>query len=76
MGFVGFVLAQTEAPEPLLPDDNNDLWLGIGVLTVIVLLVAVAVWLIWRYVRETRRTADRAMDAVIDLRSQIANDEG
>jgi uncharacterized membrane protein AbrB (regulator of aidB expression) len=65
-----FVLAQTEAPSPLLPETNEVVWSSIAVLLPILAVMAVVAWILWRCAQATRRTADQAPEAMNELRSE------
>ena len=66
----GPVRGQTEAPGPLLPESSEAIW-SIAVLAVPVLVIGLIAWFIYRYIRDTRRTADQAMRAVSDVRTEM-----
>lgn len=64
------LLAQADAPEPLLSDESGPIWSNILLLLVVLMVVAVVAWRVWRYVRGTRHLVDEALDAVTELRSK------
>ena len=65
-----WLIAQADAPEPLLPDDRgvDATWFLVFASWV---LAAAAVWWVVRTVREARRLAKQAVADVADLRSEV-----
>lgn len=65
------LLAQTDAPDPLLPENSGGvIWTNVVLLSVVAVAVVVLAWRAWAYLRETRRRADEAMEAVADIRQE------
>jgi len=61
------LLAQTDAPQPLLPDTSAVIWPNVALLVLFVAAVGLLAWRAWVYLRDTRRTADQALKAVTEL---------
>jgi hypothetical protein len=73
-----FIPAQTDAPNPLLPDTGGAIWGAVLVLILLILLVVVLGVIAWRiswYVVSTRRTAEQAADDVAQLRRELSSDK-
>lgn len=67
---LALLLAQTEAPDPLLPDSGGVIWTNVVLLSLVAVTVVVFAWRAWVYIRESRRRADEAMEAVADLQRE------
>lgn len=67
---LALLLAQAEAPDPLLPDGGRVIWTNVVLLSLVAVTVVVFAWRAWVYVRESRRRADEAMEAVADLQRE------
>lgn len=64
-------VAQVDVPEPLLPDEGGAIiWPNVLLLVVVVAVAALVAWRLWAYVRDTRRTADEALEGVAELRGE------
>ncbi len=66
------LLAQTDAPEPLLPETSVPIWSNIALLVVVLTAMAVVAWRAWKYLLDTRRTADEALEAATQMSRQSA----
>lgn len=65
------VAAQADPLEPLLPKTDGVLWSNVLLLLGSVVIVSIFAWRDWVYIRETRRVAIRAEEAVGELRSDV-----
>lgn len=70
MTVLALLLAQTDAPDPLLPDSEGVIWTNVMLISLVAVAVLVLGWRACAYIRETRRGADEAAEEVAELREE------